>query len=119
MRAICPLISPHCGGGFEPKNRNLRLSQPSERALASVRASSARCRSAAACAPLEPWREAIACCRRAHSAAFCARASPLKAAIEAASAAKTPAEVRKSAASERASDACHRRLHLVNRLQPS
>ena len=32
MREICPLTSPHWGGGFEPKNRNLRFSQPSERA---------------------------------------------------------------------------------------
>ena len=33
MREIWALTSPHCGGGSEPKNRNLRLPQPSERGV--------------------------------------------------------------------------------------
>jgi len=32
IREIWPLSSPHCAGGSEPKIRNLRFSQPSERA---------------------------------------------------------------------------------------
>ena len=49
------------------EKQELAISTAERTRLGSQRASSARWRSTAACEPLEPWREAIACCRRAQS----------------------------------------------------